>query len=368
MGMLEEMVNVLEIADPDGMIWSAEMMKSKDDDFRNYVADFVADKQVRYVQKLGLLRNCLFGVDILGYAVEITKLRCWLSLIVEQKVDFSKPNFNLKPLPNLEFKFYQKNSLLRTFKGADIEPLLRSFDKEKLFDELVNLENSFFITKSDKHGTKDEIKTKITNLLERLVESQIGPLEVAEKLELEHLNRLRTSRINQVELKRSENRHKKAVKALADLYKFKKDIKAYFIEAVVFPTIFGPTVKEKGFDIVIGNPPYVNTKLISQMNLTDVLKDEYGYADDLYNHFTIRGAELLKNGGYLTYITSDTFLTIQTKENMRKLFLGIGASADRKAIREQPSAIIPAQQIDIFGKPEAVQTGFNFSVTSEGDV
>src|SRR5690606_4236529 len=82
--------------------------------------------------------------------------------------------------------------------------------------------------------------------------------------------------------------------------------------------------KNPGFDIVIGNPPYVNTKLISKMGLTKKLEEEYGFCDDLYNHFTFRGLELLKNGGILSYITSDTFLVIMTKENMRRLFIGAG--------------------------------------------
>ncbi len=362
LGMLEEMMNVLQVADPEGVIWSAEMMKSRDDDFRNYIADFVADKQVRYVQKLGLLRNCLYGVDLLGYAVEITKLRCWLSLIVEQKVDFTQENYNLKPLPNLEFKFYEKNSLLRTFKGADIEPILRHFDKEDLFEELIELENSFFITKSDKHGTKEEIKARITNLLERLVESQIEPLEKTVEADIKHLNNVRANSVKKTEIKKAENRHKKSTKSLAELYKFKGEIKNYFIEPIVFPTIFSPSVKEKGFDIVIGNPPYVNTKLISRMNMTSTLKDEYGYCDDLYNHFTIRGMELLKQGGCLTYITSDTFLTIQTKENMRRLFLSIDKKAKQTSkINKKAKIILPPQQVDLSGKAQAVQTRFDFS-------
>ena len=59
------------------------------------------------------------------------------------------------------------------------------------------------------------------------------------------------------------------------------------------------------------------------MGLTKKLDDEYGYVDDLYNHFTIRGLELLKKGGLLSYITSDTFLTLKSKKNLRREFLGI---------------------------------------------
>lgn len=115
------------------------MIKSNDKDFREHIAEMYADGQVRYVKKLGLLRNCLFGIDILEYAIEITKLRCWLSLIVEQRVDFSKPNFNLKPLPNLEFKFYKKNSLFRYYGDQNLNQLIDEVDNKNLLFELVNL-------------------------------------------------------------------------------------------------------------------------------------------------------------------------------------------------------------------------------------
>ncbi|HWN08415.1 MAG TPA: N-6 DNA methylase [Pyrinomonadaceae bacterium] len=332
-GMLEEMMSLLEVADPKGKIWFSEIMKSKDATFREYVADFIADDQLRFVQKLGLLRNCLFGIDLLDYAVEITKLRCWLSLIIEQKVDLAKKdaNYNLKPLPNLEFKFYQKNSLLRKFKDREIQPLLEAFDKKGFLDELINLENKFFIAVSDKHGTKEQVKTKIINLLEGLVDEQIGQVEVAMKLDFKNLLRLRADkRTPAQQIKKADKAYQKSAGKVAELSKFRADIKLYFIERIVFPTVFNSKGENKGFDIVIGNPPYVNTKLISQMNLTDTLKSEYGFCDDLYNHFTIRGLELLKKGGLLSYITSDTFLTIQTKENMRRVFLGLHPKQARK--------------------------------------
>jgi hypothetical protein len=104
---------------------------------------------------------------------------------------------------------------------------------------------------------------------------------------------------------------------------FRNTIKDYFIERVVFPGIFNKKNPNPGFDIVIGNPPYVNTKQINSMGQTKKLTSEYGYTDDLYNHFTIRGLELVKSGGLLSYITSDTFLTLQSKKNMRREFLGI---------------------------------------------
>jgi hypothetical protein len=323
MGMLEEMMQILETVDPDGRVWVSEIMKSKDDEFREHVSNMYADGQIRYVKKLGLLRSCLFGVDLLEYAIEITKLRCWLSLIVEQRVDFSKENYNLKPLPNLEFKFYKKNSLFRYYKDQNLNELIDKYDNDKLLNELVNLENEYFIAKSDRHGTKEEIKIKIIQLLEKIVADQSNKVSKELNSLRTGINSLVTAKATTKVLLKERKKETKLATELGELAVFKETIKDYFIERVVFPGIFNKASENPGFDIVIGNPPYVNTKLINGMGLTKKIEEEYGYCDDLYNHFTFRGLELLKQGGVLSYITSDTFLTLQTKKNMRKEFLGI---------------------------------------------
>lgn len=323
MGMLEEMMQVLETVDPEGNLWVSEMLKSHDDEFKEHIADFIADKQTRYVKKLGLLRNCLFGIDLLEYAVEITKLRCWLSLIVEQKVDFTKPNYNLKPLPNLEFKFYKKNSLFRKYKDENLNQLIDSIDKVNLLEELVDLENEYFIAKSSKHGNKEEIKQKIIALLERLVDSQSEKIQKELNAAQSKVNHLVSSGASEREIAKAKKKVKELANEMAELAVFRNTIKDYFIERVVFPGIFNKKNPNPGFDIVIGNPPYVNTKQINSMGHTKKLTNEYGYTDDLYNHFTIRGLELVKSKGLLSYITSDTFLTLQSKKNMRREFLGV---------------------------------------------
>jgi len=77
---------------------------------------------------------------------------------------------------------------------------------------------------------------------------------------------------------------------------------------------------KEGFDIVIGNPPYVSTKGVNE-EYKKILENQYGFADDLYNHFYFKGIQLLKENGVLTYISSKTFWTIQTKKNLRELLL-----------------------------------------------
>jgi hypothetical protein len=235
----------------------------------------------------------------------------------------AKENYNLKPLPNLEFKFYKKNSLFRFYKDQNLNNLIDQIDNDKLLKELVNLENQYFIAKSDRHGTKEEIKEKIIKLLEKVVDSKSDAKNKELKVAQTKVNYL-ISNTEQVQRKLPKLRKKleSISKGIGQLAIFKNTIKDYFIERVVFPGIFNKESKNPGFDIVIGNPPYVNTKLISSMGITKKLEEEYGYCDDLYNHFTFRGLELLKSGGLLSYITSDTFLVIMTKENMRRLFIG----------------------------------------------
>ncbi len=360
MGMLEEMMQVLTTVDPEGKVWVAEMMKSKDEQFREHISEMFADGQIRYVKKLGLLRSCLFGVDLLEYAIEITKLRCWLSLIVEQRVDFTKENYNLKPLPNLEFKFYKKNSLFRFYKDQNLNNLIDQIDNDKLLKELVNLENQYFIAKSDRHGTKEEIKDKIVKLLEKVVDSQSDNIVKQLNSVRSGINHLVTNRAAEKEIAKLRKKEKALAEELSNLAVFKSTIKDYFIERVVFPGIFNKESKNPGFDIVIGNPPYVNTKLISSMGISKKLEEEYGYCDDLYNHFTFRGLELLKSGGLLSYITSDTFLTLQTKKNMRMHFLGIAGSnaaeGQTDLFGEQLQQHIPVVNPDLFGNKKTVQT------------
>ena len=360
MGMLEEMMQVLTTVDPEGKVWVGEMMKSKDEPFREHISEMFADGQVRYVKKLGLLRSCLFGVDLLEYAIEITKLRCWLSLIVEQRVDFSKENYNLKPLPNLEFKFYKKNSLFRFYKDQNLNELIDIIDNDKLLKELVNLENQFFIAKSDRHGSKEEIKAKIIKLLERVVDSKSDLVTKELNSVRSGIIQLVSNRAAEKEIAKLRKKQKILAEELGDLAVFKNSIKDYFIERVVFPGIFNKESKNPGFDIVIGNPPYVNTKLISSMGISKKLEEEYGYCDDLYNHFTFRGLELLKKGGLLSYITSDTFLVIMTKENMRRLFIGIASTnatlGQVDLFAELLKEHIPVANPDLFGNRKAVQT------------
>ena len=96
----------------------------------------------------------------------------------------------------------------------------------------------------------------------------------------------------------------------------KQKTKPFFIWQLEFNEVF----ENGGFDIVIGNPPYISTKGVDSKDKS-ALKEEYGFADDTYSHFYFLGFKILKDNGNISYITSKSFWTTQTKKNLRDLLL-----------------------------------------------
>ena len=351
MGMLEEMLAVLDRVDPTGDLWIDEMLLSPDQEFRKHVVAMRKAHQYRYIKKLGLIRNCLYGVDILNYAVEITKLRCFLSLLVEQEVsDNADDNYGLRPLPNLDFKFYQRNTLLRQFNGQRCKNLLDNSHWKDALDRLRKLENTYFTSQEGKRAQRAQIIDQVAELMGTFIDSCIERDQKAYNAALRDVNELTSQGYAQSQINTAKKRAAKLAQTLAALALEKQNVPEYLIEEITFPDIFLPEPgTAPGFDIVIGNPPYVNTKQISKQGLTQRLKDEYDYCDDLYNHFTIRGHELLAPGGLLCYITSDTFLTLQTKENMRRLLLGMPAKGQDEGLFAEPAE---AQLLELVNMPK----------------
>lgn len=205
-----------------------------------------------YEMKKTCLEKSIYGVDIDEGAIEIARLRMWLSLIVDEE-DIK----NIKPLPNLDYKLVKGDSLI----GLPYEPeWYGEVEKKKLQ----------YLEESDT-TKKAELKREVDSKLEK-------------------------------QLKSSSSSYG---------YKIDFDFKLFFSE--VFH-------QKGGFDIVIGNPPYISTKGVSE-NDKKILERQFGFADDLYNHFYFKGVELLKESGILSFISSKTFWTIQTKKNLRNLIL-----------------------------------------------
>ncbi|MFZ8831830.1 MAG: Eco57I restriction-modification methylase domain-containing protein, partial [Thermodesulfobacteriaceae bacterium] len=135
---------------------------------------------------------------------------------------------------------------------------------------------------------------------------------------------------NRDEKKRLEDRDKELRKELLKI--LEKEYKKEDAQKIASFDILDPTAKADwfdpewmfgvvdGFDVVIGNPPYVSTKGVDE-DFKKVLQKFYGFSDDLYNHFYFKGIEILRENGILAFISSKTFWTIQTKKNLRELIL-----------------------------------------------
>ncbi len=257
-------------------------------------------KNTNYYFKKDCIQNSLYGVDIEESAVEIAKLRLWLSLVVEED-DYEK----IEPLPNLDFKIVQGNSLLETFENYKLgdtvfenkvketfEDYIGNNATEESLKELAKIQSSFFKTVS--HNKKKELKIKIEQKI----------IEIFKENILQRQN-FTNEKKSEVQIKLNE--------FLSD-----KVIKNFFPWKIYFSEVF---TFNGGFDLVIGNPPYVSVKDVNKFDWKKNLENNFGFLDDLYNHFTFLGFLISKKNGIISYITSDTFMTLQSKSLLRKKLL-----------------------------------------------
>ena len=241
--------------------------------------------QKLYELKLHLIENCIYGSDIQTIAVQICKLRFFITLICEQeKSNDANNNYGFNPLPNLETKFVAANSLIGK-KKAEQSALFEDPEIAKTKEKLQKTRQDHFSAPTAKEKAQYREQDKI----------------LREKL---------------ASLLAKDNMYdQKEARQLAGWNPYDQNAVSPFFDA---EWMFG--VKD-GFDIVIGNPPYISTKGVSAES-KKAYEEEFGFSDDTYNLFTFKGLQLAKKNGTLNYILPKTFWTTQTKRNMRDLILG----------------------------------------------
>lgn len=301
-GMLQQMVHILSKLDPINELWKKMMLDKAVNESRTaFQAESREEREERlkdiensfdenlnnpdYARKLYLIENCIYGVDIQPIAIQISKLRFFISLVVDQKTTTDPANnFGIRPLPNLEAKFVAANSLI---------PLAKAENNLGRTSEIIAVENKLKEANHKIFGAKT-VRTK-RKWKERLIELRT---EMAEKLADNGF--LTTDAANQ----------------LASWDMFNQNTSASFFDA---DWMFG--IKD-GFDVVIGNPPYVllqNTKISPKVK--ELLLSSYyvaQYKVDLYHLFYERGLDILKNGGILNYITPIAFLKNTHNNKLRQ--------------------------------------------------
>ncbi|MBO5466204.1 MAG: Eco57I restriction-modification methylase domain-containing protein, partial [Prevotella sp.] len=260
MGLLNRMIDILERISPDERV---------------------------YDLKLSVIENCLYGSDIQSIAAQITKLRFFISLICDCEKDASKPNFGIPTLPNLETKFVSANSLIAKKKKPAQGNLFENPEIEPTKNELAEIRHKHFSAKSA--STKHRLREKDQTLREKLA-----------KL-----------------LSDDDNFAPEDAKQLAAWNPYDQNAVSPFFDP---EWMFGVA---DGFDIVIGNPPYIQlqnnggelAKLYENCNYST-----FARTGDIYCLFYERGWQLLKKEGHLCYITSNKWMRAGYGEKTREFF------------------------------------------------
>ena len=229
-----------------------------------------ADEEHRSRIKKEIVRENIYGVDIEKGAIDIARLRFWLAIIVDEKIPL--------PLPNLDYKIMQGNSLLESYEGISLENLLHQ-NKNDLFciteENIKTLQTAISDYYQPKtHKSKQTMKQHISQLVYALLSEQGWSKE-----------------------------HDK----LADLKKIPIDSNSsFFLWHTWFSEVFNRPADCNGFDIVIGNPPYISAPAqIATPHLSEQrqrLINSKCYKSlyqkwDLYIPFIEKSLQLLKDGG-----------------------------------------------------------------------
>lgn len=307
MGILQQMVHILNRIDPDNSQWKEMMLQkaldetseayrnSSSDERKELIADIERsfDESINrpdYARKLYLIENCIYGVDIQPIAIQISKLRFFISLVVDQNTNADPTdNFGIRPLPNLEAKFVAANTLIGLVKKD-----------ASLFDsaEIKAKENELKIAKHKIFGAKTvKTKRKYKNIVNDLRQ------EIADML-------YANGAVGNDEARQ-----------LASWDMFDQNASSPFFDS---EWMFG--VKD-GFDIVIGNPPYINANELKK-NLGDneykQLKSLYSTAKgtvDFYVYFFEKALAVLCTNGVLSYITPNKYLCANYGKALRYYFI-----------------------------------------------
>lgn len=291
--------------------------------------------------KQDIIQNSIYGVDIEKGAVDIARLRFWLSIIIDE----DEP----KPLPNLDYKIMQGNSLLERFGPIDLK-----FDKSKyekpiqkqanLFGEVQNpqisiaeamaakgfdltrIEQEYFHTEDP--ARKEQIRKEITEFEKSFIKDEIKAKkdEVINDINVLSKKLINASYTSNTEKRSLEKQLKIAENDLIQISaveeqskKIKEGNKPYFLWNLYFMDVF----EQGGFDVVIGNPPYIQMQKESGKLSKELAISGYKTFErtgDIYALFYELGFIRLRNSGVHTFITSSQWMKASYGESLRAYF------------------------------------------------
>ncbi|MFA5755011.1 MAG: hypothetical protein WC909_01435 [Candidatus Paceibacterota bacterium] len=343
MSILIKLVYILSKLDPENLFWKQAQLdvvhnipdpKSRKDAIDNIEKNF-QEKNVNYFRKLYLIQKCIYGVDIQQIAVEISKLRFFISLLVDEKIDKDNINGNwgIEPLPNLDFKIMQGDSLLSEFLGVDFDNSINDQDKKGqcvfgFKEEDDGLIRAFEQKKIDYQNEtdrdkKNKLQNEIENLMVKIFETRLqrkyeGINNIIEKAKgiLDLKNREEFIKRERVKFYKRQGFDLESIEKQFREFSSKKKKRPFFAWKLYFAEVFRGN--NPGFDIVIANPPYGN---LIELDKKDLLKKKYKYGDfsEISSLFVERGYNLLKEKGCIFYIITFAITFSKNFSQIRQL-------------------------------------------------
>lgn len=314
------------------------------------------DERKNYNLKRETIEKSLYCVDIDSSAVEITKLRFWLSLIVDEE-DIE----NIKALPNLDHKIICGNSLLEEFEGIklfDEKFLVEIPEKDsELINKLKKLEDSLYkqlglieTGKMEDNGRKNDIKRKLKKIDSQIKKLSSKPDEIViqstlfgelskSQIKLQKLQKLQNKFFGEQNKKEKDKIRNNIEKiewdlieetlkeegneeAIQKLQKYKlNESKPFFIWKLYFSEVFQR--ENPGFDIVIANPPYIGEdsnkdmfRPIAEGNLSDFYQGKM----DIFYFFFHLALNIGRDDSQIAFITTNYYPTATGADKLRKDF------------------------------------------------
>jgi hypothetical protein len=282
MGALHKIINALQKLDPDASWWKEKQIENVPNALaKQMIKEKLDGESADYVRKLGVIQNSIYGVDIQPIASEISKLRSFLSLVIDETIIDDAKNRGIQALPNLEFKFVTANTLIGLEEKEQAQGAFDFGQTDELQDQLKTIRNQYLQAYGEaKVKLKKDFETVQTNILKQEITGG--------------------------------GQNKRALQ-LVSWKPFSNESNTWFDPFWMYGV-------EK-FDIVIGNPPYVEAKKLKKVVVDLKNYQVYSGTADLSSYFFERGINLCSENGHLCYINTNKFFNTGYGKKVRQLLL-----------------------------------------------
>ncbi len=269
-GALQKIVFVLQQIDPDGQLWFRKQLIRTSPELRRVIEREFENQNFDYIRKLGIIRENIYGIDIQPIATEISRLRCFLTLIVDERVQDELENRGIEPLPNLDFKFVTANSLIGLPTSQNINQM-GLFEDDEGIKQLKELRDMFFTaTGVEREQLKLQFVQAQNRMFQRMIEG--------------------------------------GTKGYADLTTRLSGWDPFSHKASTwFDTEWMYGLKD-GFNVIITNPPYITIRN-QTIEIRDYIRSNFKLSGgaDLYVAFIEKSFSLLFPDGVAVFICPNKF-------------------------------------------------------------